>query len=113
MINFNEWLDNKWQLLLGAGRDNWDDEDMKMAYNKGMERAAEIAKTTYTYNQFTEELMETNKQLIIFIRHQNVEYLKVEDVKAFEEYMQDRVAEAIRNEIETISISDIRKEVEK
>ena len=43
MSGFDEWLDNKWQLLLGAGRDDWDDEDMKMAYNKGMERAAEIA----------------------------------------------------------------------
>ena len=77
MINFNDWLENKWQLLLGAGRDDWDDEDMKIAYNKGMERAAEIAKNSSVF------------------------------ITPFE------VSEAIRKEIETISISDIRREIEK
>ena len=80
MINFNEWLDNKWQLLLGAGRDNWDDEDMKIAYNKGMERAAEIAES------FPDA---SNRGALVLC------------------------AEVIRNEVETISISDIRKEAEK
>ena len=84
MINFNEWLDNKWQLLLGAGRDNWDDEDMKMAYNKGMERAAEIAEPF----RASSGSLSARGSLVLLM-------------------------EDIRKEIETISISDIRKEVEK
>ena len=84
MSGFDEWLDNKWQLLLGAGRDDWDDEDMKIAYNKGMERAAEILDELY--NTYA-----TNE---------------AKDIAELQ-------AQAIRKEIETISISDIRKEIEK
>jgi len=87
MSGFDEWLDNKWQLLLGAGRDDWDDEDMKIAYNKGMERAAEIAKNNYKLPCFVD--------------------------KDYMCYQAGSIAEAIRKEIETISISDIRKEIEK
>ena len=54
MSSFDDWLENKWQLLLGAGRDDWDDEDMKMAYNKGIERAAEIASNVKApFSRFT------------------------------------------------------------
>ena len=88
MSVFDEWLDNKWQLLLGAGRDDWDDEDMKIAYNKGMERAAEI--------------VEKKER----VRFDNVGNPMIKEFTPW-------YAEAIRKEIETISISDIRKEIEK
>ena len=92
MSGFNEWLDNKWQLLLGAGRDDWDDEDMKIAYNKGMDRAAEIADDCAHKDALIELENGTPKQCTL-------------DCSI--------AANAIRKEIETISISDIRKEIEK
>ena len=41
MSSFDEWLKNKWQLLLGGGRNEY--TTLEIAYNAGMERAAEIA----------------------------------------------------------------------